>query len=203
MCDIRSACHIDGTGAMIFYVPNIYTGEEFFENFDKCKESLRLTRRDYRHQVGRGCPAEKEVEKSFQIFYKKNHHGHRYTKALDPYYMDSWPAFNSGATKFVGSPEYNGMKTVANVVTIANDYAGAPTDGYAFLDGNKVLPKEKQNLDMMLDLLNNMWLAPKHKAYWEKMGGNNIHIGDNKEDANIDSFSVNKGVNLSFGLILI
>ena len=116
--------------------------------------------------------------------------------------MDAWPAFDSGNINFEGSPEFNGMKTVSNVVDDANDKAGARTDGYHFLDGMKPLAPADKNTEMMHDLLNKVWLSPKQKDAWMASGGNKIHIGDNIEDANIDSFSVNKGVDLSFGLMI-
>ena len=191
-------------GESLFNTHNTYQGGELMTSTRHCLRSLSLTcKHDYRSHVGHGCPDAEVLEGSYERFYLKSF-GKPYDKKLDPYYMDAWPAFNSGNIKFEGSPEFNGMKTITNVVTNANDKAGAPTNGYEEL-GKMDVPANKadRDLDMMFNLLDNLWLAPKQKQHWIDSGGNKIHIGDNISDANIDSFSVNKGVDLSFGLIIL
>ena len=143
---------------------------------------------------------------SYLLWYPKHHGGKLFMGILDPDYIEAWPDFNTAALSFEGSPEFEGIKTVINVVEDANIKANAPTDGYKFISetnfpsGAEITDK---SIEQMYDLLNKRWLSPKQKDLWEASGGNKIHVGDNISDINISSMSVKKGVVLTFGLILL
>ena len=52
-------------------------------------------------------------------------------------------------------------------VTNKRDDRNAPTNGYEELDKMTVPPnKADRDLDMMFNLLNGLWLAPKHRYNW-------------------------------------
>ena len=107
-----------------------------------------------------------------------------------------------GRGNFEESYEFKRMESNTEV-TNKKDDRNAPTNGYEELDKMTVPPnKADRDLDMMFNLLNGLWLAPKHKQDWIDSGSDGskrIDVRGNLRSLTIHSTHSNTYMNLYEG----
>ena len=116
------------------YNPNRWSQNDMFVSIKDCVKGIENSHLLYGTLEISICPKTENLFDAYDTYMRRKLKTGYIHVERDPNYMEAWPDFvGPEGESFIGSPEYNGMRTLQNKVVNAQNGINSPVDALDLL----------------------------------------------------------------------